>query len=490
MRPMRRIALLSLLLACAGLLLLRLLPGRAGPSPDEEALLGRARDLVEAGRSDEAIALYREAVGRFPDSHRARMGLGVLLVARPEWDALAAVPDDAQRDEGEHLLRAAAELAPDRPEPALQLAIYLRHKGDPESADWLARAEAIDPSDPSLRLILALLRFEKWVQRASSLLARPGELPPHSLLDDLAREAVDPRGDLMTAESLAQEVLSSRPGDRTARDFLAGCAYQRAETLFAIAEAMRHWTQVDPAAAHTPQQIAGAYGRAADAFAEAEVRGAPAPSFHRKWCSALQGAGRIDDALERYAEAVREEGPDRDELRGRYYGLLLHEANRALVSDDRERARRLYRLCLDHLPPDVPRRGIEHHLDMIREVDVQEALEMDVYYADSFGPAEAAASLQRALGTAPGDARLLHALCDRLAQVGGDAPLQVALRDWIDADPENWEPCARMGDLYRKQGDAPLARRAYEGALERLPPPAERRRMEGVLADLPSEPAR
>jgi hypothetical protein len=47
-----------------------------------------------------------------------------------------------------------------------------------------------------------------------------------------------------------------------------------------------------------------------------------------------------------------------------------------------------------------------------------------------------------------------------------------------------------MGDLYRKQGDAPLALRAYEGALDRLPPSAERRRMEGILADLSSEPAR
>ncbi|MBI4230188.1 MAG: hypothetical protein HY608_05065, partial [Planctomycetes bacterium] len=429
---MRRIALLILLLlVCVGLPLFRFLSGRGGVSPAEEALLSRARGLVEEGRGDEAVVLYREAVGAFPLSHRARMGLGILLVARPEWGAGSTPLDDALREEGERELREAAALAPDRPEPALQLAIYLRHKGDPESAAWLERAGAIDPGDPSLRMILALLRFEKWVQRASSLLARPGELPPHSLLEDLAREARDPRGDLGSAESLARDALSSRPGDRTARDFLAGCAYQRAETLFAIAEAMRHWTQVDPAAAQTPQRIAEGYAQAAGAFAEASARGAPAATFHRKWCSALEAAGNVDGALERYAEAVRGEGSDRDELRGRYYGLLLREANRALVSDDRDRARRLYRLCLDYLPPDVPRRGIEHHLDVIREADVREALEMDAYYAESFGPEEAAASLDRALSLAPLDARLLRALCDRLARIDDPARLQEALRAWI-----------------------------------------------------------
>lgn len=146
-------------------------------SPAEMSALTRAnyaRAFADAGRREEAISLYREALALTPGAPRLTAALGAELAqagrfaeARPFLEqALQSDPDLAaahnsmgnifaasgQSERAIVEFQAAAEAEPENPIFAFNLGTALAHAGQLEGAiDQFSRAAALDPGNPGIR---------------------------------------------------------------------------------------------------------------------------------------------------------------------------------------------------------------------------------------------------------------------------------------------------------------------------------------------------
>ena len=105
-----------------------------------------------AGKTEEAIAHLRKAIGIFPNFVRAYNDLGTYLLAQ------------GKLDEAIEVLRKATSLDEKAFNPTLNLAIVLVHKQQfTEAADILAKALALEPASPAAHLYagLAFIGLEK-----------------------------------------------------------------------------------------------------------------------------------------------------------------------------------------------------------------------------------------------------------------------------------------------------------------------------------------
>ena len=109
-----------------------------GPT-EVEKVDGRAMDFFRAGKRDEAIAVWREGLAKFPDAPQLHYGLGTVLAVRKEFPEAT-----------EHLERAVS-LSPAEPKFRKELALcLLQQKRDAEAerelravlaaADWFPEA--------------------------------------------------------------------------------------------------------------------------------------------------------------------------------------------------------------------------------------------------------------------------------------------------------------------------------------------------------------
>ena len=112
--------------------------------------LARARDLVQSGRIEEAIAQYSEILVENPHNLRAHNNLGII------FDELG------QHDTAVEHLEAALEVEPENVEVLTNLARALTSLARFDAADASIRqALRVSPDDPAARLIQGILSFRR-----------------------------------------------------------------------------------------------------------------------------------------------------------------------------------------------------------------------------------------------------------------------------------------------------------------------------------------
>ncbi len=236
-----------------------------GPNPVGVALLGRA--LSEAGRAEEAMARYDEALRLDPQTPDVRVDLAVLLMdrgrfaeARPHLEAaLAQRPDDAYA--------------------RTNLASVFEKLGETEHAVAQAREAVRLDSDAG---------------------------PAHNNLGRLLAA----QGKLTDAVVEYSAALALQPDDADAHGNLANALAAQGKT----AEAMQHFAEAlrlrpTHAATHVNYGLLLAeLGRPADAIHEYQLALATAPDdhdAHLALANALAMTGRFDDAIGQYTESLR-----------------------------------------------------------------------------------------------------------------------------------------------------------------------------------------
>ncbi len=119
---------------------------------DESALLGRAELLLRMGRLDDAIAQYRDAAERWPDSPMSLNALGYTLADRT---------DDYR--EAEKLIRKALEYDPESPAIIDSLGWVLFKQGEYEAAlEELQRAyERLDDHEVAAHIVETLVALDR-----------------------------------------------------------------------------------------------------------------------------------------------------------------------------------------------------------------------------------------------------------------------------------------------------------------------------------------
>jgi uncharacterized protein (TIGR02466 family) len=205
-------------------------------SPDFTARLDQAAAALRAGRTAEAVRLYRALIESFPDQVPPRISLGVLLLQTGAVDDAAAVLSRAaalapnvfeahynlglalaaqgRTDEAIVAYRAALGIQPESPAALANLAIVLRARGD--TADAIAalrRAVRAAPEIGLLHLNLGTaLHDARDLPAALESVQRATELEPQDVQAWVLRAHIEQRlGDLAAgAESLGR-VLALDP---------------------------------------------------------------------------------------------------------------------------------------------------------------------------------------------------------------------------------------------------------------------------------------
>lgn len=134
-------------------------PAESGPTPrtQAEALASKAAEAAERGRTDEAIALYEEAIAAYTRLTPAWNNLGVLLLKQSNYY------DAADR------FRVAAEFAPADPTPVENLALTYHLAGnDREALRYFKMALERDPN--SIRALRGVARVANRLHLADQII--------------------------------------------------------------------------------------------------------------------------------------------------------------------------------------------------------------------------------------------------------------------------------------------------------------------------------
>jgi tetratricopeptide (TPR) repeat protein len=145
--------------------------------PDSEALaLGRAELLLRIGREDEAVAAYRGAVKRWPESSISLNALGYTLADRTD-----------RYEEAEKLIRAALKIDPNNPAIIDSLGWVLYKLGDHEKALFeLRRAyQSFEDAEVASHIVEVLAVLERSEEALLLLEAAEKDDPDSELLKDV-----------------------------------------------------------------------------------------------------------------------------------------------------------------------------------------------------------------------------------------------------------------------------------------------------------------
>lgn len=271
----------------------------SGPTDAAERLIAEGNRAEDAGKLQEACALYREAARLAPQSAKAHLNLGIALQALgDEAGAVAgyekALAIDAANPyarynlgklrhergahaEAEQLLRQALRTRPDFPQARVVLACALDAQGKLEAA--ATELEAAQPHDFGALFIYAgILRKLGRLDAAASALRRALAVDPHSLDAHAALfHVLEAKGDPAGAALELEVVLRQRP-DWAEALFNYGCVLKKLMRLVEAEDALRRAITADPGFARAWRQLGGV----------------------------LLGQCRIDEALDLYRQAPRD----------------------------------------------------------------------------------------------------------------------------------------------------------------------------------------
>jgi protein O-GlcNAc transferase len=273
----------------------------SGPTDAAERLIAEGNRAEDAGKLEEACALYREAVRLAPQSAKAHLNLGIALQALGD-DAGAvagykqALALDAANPyaaynfgklryerglhaEAERLLRQALRGKPDFPEARIVLACALDAQGKSEAAAAELEALPKERQDFGALFIHAeILRKLGRLDAAADALRRAVKLDPHNLdARTTLFHVLEAKGDPAGAARELEAVLGQRP--------------DWADALYNYGVVLKKLMR--------PVEAEDALRRAIAAQA----------GFMRAWRmlgGVLLGQARIDDALALYRDAPRD----------------------------------------------------------------------------------------------------------------------------------------------------------------------------------------
>jgi protein O-GlcNAc transferase len=271
----------------------------SGPTDAAERLITEGNRAEDAGKLQEACALYREAARLAPQSAKAHLNLGIALQALgDEAGAVAgyekALAIDAANPyarynlgklryergahaEAEQLLRQALRTRPNFPQARVVLACALDAQGKPEAA--ATELEAAQPRDFGALFIYAgILRKLGRLDAAASALRRALAVDPHSLDAHAALfHVLEAKGDPAGAALELEVVLRQRP-DWAEALFNYGCVLKKLMRPAEAETAFRRAIAVDPGFMRAYRMLGGV----------------------------LLGQCRIDEALDVYRRAPRD----------------------------------------------------------------------------------------------------------------------------------------------------------------------------------------
>jgi protein O-GlcNAc transferase len=271
----------------------------SGPTDAAERLITEGNRAEDAGKLQEACALYREAARLAPQSAKAHLNLGIALQALgDEAGAVAgyekALAIDAANPyarynlgklryergahaEAEQLLRQALRTRPNFPQARVVLACALDAQGKPEAA--ATELEAAQPRDFGALFIYAgILRKLGRLDAAASALQRALAVDPHSLDAHAALfHVLEAKGDPAGAALELEVVLRQRP-DWAEALFNYGCVLKKLMRPAEAETAFRRAIGVDPGFMRAYRMLGGV----------------------------LLGQCRIDEALDVYRRAPRD----------------------------------------------------------------------------------------------------------------------------------------------------------------------------------------
>ncbi len=406
---------------------------------DQQGTLALARVHLAAGRSAEAIALYRDLLGRHPNEVAVKLALA---------DALVAADPAAASAHYQEIL----EIHPRHPGALSALAGMAERTGDPARAFGLygQAAEASDDPTP-YQLAQAEIAwrtdraFETWELSGQILARDPGhpratelatqscrrlaeqahkrgvlaqerehwealvELVPDSqdALRELGRIAREDR-DFTTAERLLEKALDQDPGDRAAA-FELGLLNMATGNRQGARTAFMDILEQDPYQAGTLLEIAQLD------WDEGDPDGA---WYHVQELLALEPTNAAGLAL--------------------FTKLARRFAERTAATGDLKSSIEWWQLAVRQSPKDT---------ELLREL-----AEARVQGGDFEG---AAVAFGRLLELSPGDLDAAHRAADTYRHMGDWARAEAALRRVVELDPHHAASLRSLLKLTREQGNAP-----------------------------------
>jgi predicted O-linked N-acetylglucosamine transferase (SPINDLY family) len=252
-----------------------------GPSDAAERLIAEGNRAEDAGKLEEACALYREALSLAPQSARAHLNLGIALQALGDdvgaiaryKQALVLEPanpyagynfgklryERGAHGEAEQLLRRALRSRPEFPEARVVLACALEAQGNVQAAATeFEAALRYKPDDFGALFIYAgVLRRLGRVDDAASALRRALAIDPHSLdaratLFHVLEANGDPAGAVLELEA----VLRQRP-DWAEALFNYGCVLNKLMRAAEAEAAFRRTIAIEPAFTRAYRMLGG-----------------------------------------------------------------------------------------------------------------------------------------------------------------------------------------------------------------------------------------
>ena len=359
------------------------------------ALRARAETLWAMGRTEDAVASYRDVAARAPREARSHVELARALLALPAGAARLADSDLA--------LERALSIDPEHPE-ALELQARTKiARGDPATAKaLLQRVLAAHPDQHGARWALAeVVAAEGDVAAAEALLQQlldVGHEPARVLVDLATLLATDDPSRARSALEQAVRVEGAAPGDRALAYFALGNLELAAGAVRRAIDAYRSSAQLEPRARDTHVNLgaallrAGEAGAAAEAF-EAGVAAAPEDA------ELLLAAARAHARAERPADALAafERGaarkPDHLALRAGLARLLVAAPDAALR--DTRRGFELARAAFDERVTTTTAESFAFALAAVGQFESAATLQRQlVEQAERKGDSEASTALQ------------------------------------------------------------------------------------------------
>jgi tetratricopeptide (TPR) repeat protein/tRNA A-37 threonylcarbamoyl transferase component Bud32 len=398
--------------------------------------------LAAQGKTDEAIAVFRDLIRRRPATSEHHCCLAKLLAKKGSLDEAIAAYKEASR------------LAPTSPIPHLGLGVALQAKGAfPEAIAALERAVQLDPGNLDTRRLLGLLLQSKGaLDQAITTHKETIRLRPNDSLSHLGLgAALEQKGQLDEAIAAYKQATRVEPGAPLAH-YALGCALQKKGEVDGAVAALSEAVRLDPNSASYHRTLGAllcdrkqAYDAALAQFREA-IR--LQPDFAEAYCDsgvALIAKGAPNQAITALETAVR--------LKPSLANAHRHLGRARLAKGDVGGAIAAFREAIRLEPSDA----MLHNL-LGNALGRQGMLD------------EAIAALREALRLKPDDAATYALLGEYLLQKGLLSEAVTAYRNAIRLRPDYQYAYMQLGALlHDKVHDADGALAAFQSAVHLTP---------------------